>query len=249
MSGYRFFASCYDNLTCNVDYGQMADFLHGSLSSQGITGGLLLDIACGTGTLSMEMAKRGYEVIGIDASPDMLSTAQTKAWQNETNILFLCQEMQNLDLYGTVDAAICSLDSLNHITDTNTLAKTLERIHLFLNPGGIFIFDVNTPYKHREILGDNAFVFECGELFTVWRNEYDPSAEKVSIQLDFFREKGKLYERITESFEEKAYSDAALSALLSKTGFEILSRFDDYSHRLVTDATQRIVYLTKKRIE
>lgn len=135
----------------------------------------------------MELSKRGYEMIGVDASPDMLCAAQEKCAQAGAEVLFLCQPMEALDLYGTVNAAVCTLDSLNHITDPDTLREVLRRVSLFLEPGGLFVFDVNTPYKHREVLGNHTFVYDLEGLYCVWQNAYCAKDTSVEILLDFLK--------------------------------------------------------------
>lgn len=162
MGGYADFAAFYDRLTDDVGYPQRADYIAELLMEHGMKKGIVLDLACGTGSLTLELSKRGYEMIGVDASPDMLCAAQEKCAQAGAEVLFLCQPMEALDLYGTVNAAVCTLDSLNHITDPDTLREVLRRVSLFLEPGGLFVFDVNTPYKHREVLGNHT-------LCMIWR--------------------------------------------------------------------------------
>ena len=157
---YSYFACVYDLLTENVEYSRRADYICSLLSENGINGGLLLDVACGTGSLCVELSKRGFDVTGIDISGEMLCEAQNKMYESGENILFLRQDMRSLDLYGTVDCAVCTLDSLNHLTSEEDLLRAFKSISLFLEDGGIFIFDMNTPYKHREILADNSFVYE-----------------------------------------------------------------------------------------
>ena len=157
-----------------------------------------------------------------DASPAMLSVAQEKAAQEGVSLLFLCQPMQKLDLYGTVNTVICTLDSLNHLTEEEELAETFRRVSLFLEPGGWFFFDTNTIYKHREILKDHVFVFDTDEVYCVWQNQYDPAGEKeqVEITLDFFEKQGDKYLRSREQFYERAYPTATLCRLLQEAGLE-----------------------------
>ena len=170
MGGYADFAAFYDRLTDDVGYPQRADYIAELLMEHGMKKGIVLDLACGTGSLTLELSKRGYEMIGVDASPDMLCAAQEKCAKAGAEVLFLCQPMEALDLYGTVNAAVCTLDSLNHITDPDTLREVLRRVSLFLEPGGLFVFDVNTPYKHREVLGNHTFVYDLEGLYCVWQN-------------------------------------------------------------------------------
>ena len=160
MSGYQLFSQFYDNLTFNVDYAKRAEYIQSVLSLYGHDMGLTLDLACGTGSLTIEFKRRGVDVFGIDGSYDMLSRAMDKAYDEDLQILFLCQQMESLDLYGTIDTCICTLDSLNHITDKEKLQQVFDRVALFMNPDGCFVFDVNTVYKHQHILADNTFVYD-----------------------------------------------------------------------------------------
>ena len=162
---YQAFASYYDRLIGNeVDYRARARYFDALIRRYADTPeqNLLLDLACGTGSLSVELSAIGYDVIGVDASAEMLAEAAAKG---RGKILFLCQAFDTLDLYGTVGAVVCALDSLNHITDAAALEAAFARVALFTAPGGVFVFDVNTPYKHREILADNTFVYDLGDLF------------------------------------------------------------------------------------
>ena len=182
---YQAFASYYDRLIGNeVDYRARARYFDALIRRYADTPeqNLLLDLACGTGSLSVELSAIGYDVIGVDASAEMLAEAAAKG---RGKILFLCQAFDTLDLYGTVGAVVCALDSLNHITDAAALEAAFARVALFTAPGGVFVFDVNTPYKHREILADNTFVYDLGDLFCVWQNTTDASLQ-TEIALDFF---------------------------------------------------------------
>ena len=170
---YNTFASFYDELTDNISYPARAAYFDSIIRRWCPKASILLDLACGTGTLSIELARLGYDVVGTDGSEQMLSEAmQNKAralygedFEREElsdpsieRLLFLCQPMQQLDMYGTIDAAVCALDSLNHITDPAVVQKVFDRVSLFMNPGAVFVFDVNSVYKHREVLGNNVFL-------------------------------------------------------------------------------------------
>ena len=247
MSGYGLFANVYDTLTENVNYTARADYIADLLAENGITGGILLDLACGTGTLSIEMAKKGYEVIGVDASADMLSEAMNNAYESEENILFLCQPMQELDLYGTINAAICTLDSINHLTDEQDVQAAFNKVSLFTEQGGIFIFDVNTIYKHREILADNTFVYDLDEVYCVWQNSLDKETDTVQIDLDIFEmlEDGA-YERTQESFCERAYSVECLKDMLAKAGFDVLNVYDELTKNEPNEKSERLFIIARK---
>ena len=249
MSAYDVFAAYYDALTDDVQYAARAAYLRQLLASMGMRGGTLLDLACGTGSMTVEMAGYGYEMIGVDASAEMLCAAQQKAMQRGFNILFLCQPMQQLDLYGTVRGTICTLDSLNHLTDPNDLRETIRRVALFTEPGGVFIFDVNTPYKHRHILADNTFVRETDDVFCVWQNEHIDD-DTVRITLDFFErddEDEDIYIRSREQFCERAYAIDWLQDILEEYGFSVEGVYAEGTSEPPTQNTQRVVFAAVKR--
>lgn len=245
---YTVFAESYDALMENVDYDACAAFLCKTLRRYGIADGLLLDLACGTGSVSVRLSQAGYEVIGTDASPDMLAIAQQKAQEAGRDVLFLCQDMRALDLYGTVRAAVCTLDGLNHLPDLDAVRETLRRVALFLEPGGLFLFDVNTVYKHREVLGNNAFVYDTDDVFCVWQNALQPD-DTVQMDLDFFfpadGEDG-VYVRESEHLTERAYSVAQWQAALSDAGFRVLEMHDGYTESPPAAHSARVVYAVQK---
>lgn len=254
MSGYGPFARYYDALTANVDYvGRAAAFdqiirKYWDGKKGAYEPGLVLDLACGTGALSLELANLGYDVIGADLSAAMLSVAAQKVSDRPgKNILFLNQGMEHLDLYGTVDAAICALDSINHIGDERGLLTAFQKVSLFTNPGGLFVFDVNTLYKHREALGCNAFVYDLPQVFCCWQNEFYPKTGRVDITLDFFAPSGDgNHTRETESFSEWFYSDEVLTETLKKSGFEHLETLDGDSFGPVSETSQRLMYVVRR---
>ena len=245
---YDIFSSVYDILTENVNYQKIADKICSLLSQNEINGGLLLDLGCGTGTLSFLLEKKGFDVIGVDASEDMLMVANEKKHEENSNAMFLCQHAETLDLFGTIDCAVCVLDTINHIHKLKLVAETFLRISLFMNMGGIFIFDINTPYKHEKILGNNTFIYDMDEVFCAWQNSFNKEEMETKIDLDFFikNEDDDLFERYSESFCEYAYNPEYIFFMLEKCGFEILGTYDDYSDNPVNDETQRITVVAKK---
>lgn len=245
---YGIFSSVYDILTENVPYERIADSICSLLHKNGVDGGLLLDLGCGTGTLSFLLEQKGYDVIGVDASEDMLMIANEKKYEEDSSAMFLCQKGEELDLYGTIDCAVSSLDTINHIDSIEKIEKTFSRISLFMNMGGIFIFDINTPYKHKKILGDNTFVYDMDDVYCVWQNSFDNNEHKTTIDLDFFikNEDDECYERYSENFCEYAYKPEEVISLLDTYGFEVLDTFDDYSDNPVNAETQRMVIVARK---
>ena len=243
---YSIFADFYDELMYDVDYKKRTSYLMKLFKKYGKAPTLLLDAACGTGGFSNEFARLGVEVIGADMSEEMLSIARESAMEQGNDILFLCQRLEELDLYGTVDGAVCCLDSLNHITDYNTLCKAIKRISLFLEQEKLFIFDVNTEYKHKEVLGNNVFVIERDDVYCVWANKHTLKNNKTDIMLDFFVKDGENYSRFSEEFSERAYSKEQLEKAIKNAGLEIVGVFDDMTEKPLTDTSERAIYVTRK---
>lgn len=242
---YGCFSSVYDSLMADCDYKARADYLLGLFSAYSHKPKLLLDLCCGTGSLSVELAKSGAEVIAVDMSEGMLDKAVGKAREAGIDMLCLCQDASELDLYGTVDGAVCTLDSINHIVDDGDLQRVFNRVSLFLEPDCLFIFDVNTEYKHENILGDNTFVIEDEDIYCVWQNFYDPPFTDIS--LDFFVKNGAMYNRMSEQFSERSYSDAELMKMAKNAGFEPVAVFDDMTCNPPRHDSERVIYVLKKR--
>ncbi|MDD2956400.1 MAG: methyltransferase domain-containing protein [Oscillospiraceae bacterium] len=247
MGGYASFARYYDRLTENVEYRSRAEYFARLFQRYCPQPGLVLDLACGTGSLTVELADMGYEMIGVDGSAEMLSAAMAKTGARGLSVLYLCQDMTELDLYGTVGAALCTLDSVNHITSLEELREVFRRVSLFTEPGGVFFFDANTPYKHREILADNAYIYDFDGLYCGWQNAYDPADGSVNIRLDFFSKGKNGWLREQEEFSERAYSARELEELLAETGFELLAVYGDDTMEPPVETTQRWVYAARKR--
>ncbi|MGN0493724.1 MAG: class I SAM-dependent DNA methyltransferase [Acutalibacteraceae bacterium] len=249
MSEYDNFAPVYDRLMSDVDYKARTDRLLELFCEYDRTPALMLDLACGTGGFSNEFAARGIEVIGVDMSEEMLSAARESSAERGTDVLYLCQRAEELDLYGTVDGAVCCLDSLNHITDYDGLCKAIGRVSLFLEAGRLFIFDVNTVFKHKFILADNTFIIEQDGVFCAWQNSTDEETNITDISLDFFVEEGNYYKRSSEDFSERAYTEEELASALNAAGLEILKIYDDMTDNPVWEYTERAVYVTRKKEE
>lgn len=248
MSNYDIFADYYDTLTANAEYEKRAQYITKILNRCGHSNGILLDLACGSGTLSFLMEKAGFDVIGVDKSPSMLNKALVKKGENSSNALFLNQDASQLDLFGTINVCICTLDSINHFGSEETLSQVFSKIGLFMEKGGIFIFDVNTLYKHKYVLSDNSFVYDLPDgTFVSWQNFYNKADNSVDICLDFFISQADgTYNRCSEDFTEYYFSDDILSSLLRNTGFEVISIYDDLSFNAPDEKTQREVFVCKK---
>lgn len=218
MSCYNGLAPWYDKLTGDVPYGSFADFYEEEFRADGGEFSMLLDLCCGTGTLTWELARRGYEMIAVDQSPDMLMEAQSKAVSDVTPPLFICQEAGELDLYGTVDAAVCSLDGMNYIP-AEELPELFHRLHLFIRPEGLLIFDIRAPEFLRALDGD-IFVDEKEDVLCLWRADFDEELSAIVYGMDIFSlEKRGLWSRENEEHIEYAHTTEKLRALLEAAGF------------------------------
>lgn len=225
---YDFLAPAYDGLTRDVDYVAFADFFEKVCSEYGVEPEIVLDLACGTGTLACLMAERGCETIGVDASEEMLMEAANKAERLKSGTvrpLFLCQRMQELDLYGTVGAALCALDGLDYVPEED-LYEVFRRLGLFIEPGGVFLCDINKPEKLRSLNG-GLFIDETEEAFCVWRAEWDGKINACRYGIDIFTEAGDgLWERDFEEHIEYAHTAETITEKLKAAGFSDFRLYD-----------------------
>lgn len=248
MTSYGFLAGCYDQFTTDVNYPRWADYIESHFQKLGLPGNTILDLACGTGSLTWELAQRGYDMIGVDLSPDMLAEAMEKQRPiHGTAPVFLCQSMDKLDLYGTIDACVCCLDSINYVLDPKKLQKALERVYLFLMPGGIFLFDINSPYK-LEHLDGQIFLDETEDAYCVWRAEYSKRSHICSYFMDIFQldEETGLWERENELHQERAYAPEDLVSLLKQTGFQDIKQYGNLKMRAPKQEEDRIFFVARK---
>lgn len=247
MAYFNAFSSVYDEYTQNVNYAERAGYIAELLQKSGVSDGILLDAACGTGSLSLQLCRLGFDIIAVDNSPDMLMVAREKLSAVLDKALLLCQDITQLDLYGTVDCVVCSLDSVNHLLTPEEVLAAFKSIGVFTRSGGVFVFDVNTLYKHRNLLSDNTFVFENDSSFLVWRNSECDDNDVVNIILDIFIEdENGCYKRCCEDFSERAYDTALLSELLEKAGFSVEKICGDMSFSAPKEQEERIYFVAKK---
>lgn len=242
-SGYGDFAHGYDALTFNVPYDKIAEYYSGVI--RGLTDGRrLLDMGCGTGNLTVRLAKAGFETIGQDVSAEMLSYAAQKS----SKVRWICQSMTETELGEPVDVIVSTLDSINHLAEKSDIAECFRRASENLNTGGIFAFDVNTVYKHREVLGNNTFVYDVDGVYCVWQNEYVPEDNRVSIGLDlFFEEEDGSYTRGFEEFSEIALENDEYLSLLEESGFEIVDVFEYLTYNIPQKNSEKLLIVAKKR--
>lgn len=245
MNEYNVIAGVYDRINSGVDYASWADYAE-SIFRKHMSDrpNLVLDLACGTGSMTLELARRGYDMIGVDLSEDMLAEATDRMYtmidggelpEVGARPLFLCQDIREFELYGTVGAALCCLDSLNYLTEDGDLEKTFRTVHNYLEPGGVFLFDMNTPYKFETVYGDNSYVYELdadsgNDKFCVWQNYYDPQNRLCDFMLTLFeRNADGLYSRSDEDQRERCYSFLEIKNALASCGFDLVSLSDGFS--------------------
>lgn len=249
MSGYGDFARVYDALNSDACYEQRGEYLWSAFKKfrNGKGPKTCLDLACGTGILTEFFAKKGCEMIGVDGSVEMLNGARRRLCENFPETLLLCQDMTKLDLYGTVEGGICTLDSINHLCEKEQVSRLFSRLKFFIEPGGIFIFDVNTPYKHQNILADNCFVIEREGLYCGWQNFLDEDGLRVDIVLDMFVERNGLYDRLCEEFSERAYTAEELTEIVEQNEFAVLAVYGDMTFEPPEPNEQRYIFVIKRK--
>ena len=244
---YENLAGCYDQFTRDVDYVRWADYLERHFARSALPIHTVLDLACGTGSLTLELARRGYEMIGVDQSEEMLAQAAEKCRQaSEIPPLFLHQSMDKLDLYGTIDACVCCLDSVNYVTSPQKLERAFQRVHTFLMPGGLFVFDVNTPDKLRALHGQ-VFLDESADAYCVWRADYSARRRVCTYGMDLFTlEPDGRWSRAEELHEEYAYEPDELEALLNRAGFSRIKQYGERKLRAPKAGEGRIFFAARK---
>lgn len=240
MSNYTVFAQYYDRLLKNAEYEVRSDYISGFFNAYGINGGKLLDLACGTGEFSKYFTEKGYEVTGVDLSEDMLTLAKSKCPEGK----FIKGDISSFNTSEEYDACICCLDSLNHLTNREEWINCFKCVYNSLKSGALFVFDVNSVYKHNNVLAGNSFVFDEDDFFLAWDNE-DLGDNKVRIFLDFFVFNGKNYDRYSECFDELAFETEDIKTMLND--FEILGIYGDLSNSAPKDDSERIYFVCKRK--
>ena len=243
MSAYERLASYYDQLTGDVGYERRADYLEKLFRKSRIPVQTVLDLACGTGTMTAILTERGYEMIAVDSSAEMLMEAREKAagLTGEPPV-FLNQSMTNLDLYGTVDAAICCLDSLNYLTSPRDVQKTFQRLHLFIAPGGLLVFDINSANFLRNLDGQ-VFLDETDDVYCVWRAEFEKRSKTCTYWMDIFTARPDgTWDRELEEHRERAYEVEELREWLMEAGFTHVQTYGDCRMNAPRENEQRIYF-------
>ena len=247
MEAYGEFARVYDIFMDNVDYDAWASYLTKSLKEYGVCDGLVLELGCGTGTMTELLAESGYDMIGVDNAEEMLAEAMEKREESGHDILYLLQDMEEFELYGTVRAVISVCDSLNYITEEEDLLHVFSLVNNYLDPKGTFIFDMNTVYKYREMLGNTIIAENREEGSFIWENEYDEETGMNIYGLTLFlpREDG-LYEKTEEVHYQKAYSEEKIKELLEKAGMEVVAVYDAYTKNPPSAESGRLTFVARE---
>ena len=245
MDAYHALAVSYDRLTDDVDYRQTVEFYQQILNREGCRPRTAVDLACGTGSVTLLLAQEGIRIIGVDLSEEMLCVAQQKAQELENPPLFVCQDLSRLRLPRGVDLAVCALDSLDYILDPKDCAEAIRRVYQVLNPGGIFIFDVNTPEKLRAMDGQ-VFLDEDDEVYCVWRGSFDEDTNICSYGMDLFQRSGDIWHRSFEEHCEYAYSQEQLHGFLKDAGFQNIRIYADRRFESPQPGEQRIYFSARK---
>ena len=248
MDAYTGFAACYDEFMDNVPYEEWAARVTEILKQQGCGSGILLDLACGTGSLTELLAGEGYDMIGVDASEEMLNLAMKKREETGSGSLYLCQDMRELELYGTVAGAVCICDSLNYLTDPADLVHVFRLVNNYLDPGAPFVFDFNTGYKYREILGDSTIAENREDASFIWENYYDEEEKINEYDLTLFlRGEDGRFDRMCETHFQRAYELEEVKEALKEAGMEFVAAYDAFTEEPPREDSERICVAAREK--
>ena len=248
MEAYTSFAEVYDTFMDNVPYEEWAEYLAELLREYDIEDGLVLDLGCGTGSLTEILATKGYDMIGADGSAEMLEIAMEKKAQSGHDILYLLQDMREFALYGTVRAVVSVCDCVNYITDEKELEQVFRLVNNYLDPEGIFIFDFNTEYKYKEILGEQTIAEDREDCSFIWDNYYyeDESMNEYELTLFIKEQDSNLYRKYQEMHYQKAYTLDAMRELVEWSGLEFVTAYDAYTRKAPTETSERICVVARE---
>ncbi|HHU72877.1 MAG TPA: class I SAM-dependent methyltransferase [Clostridiales bacterium] len=250
MEPYTSFASVYDMFMDNIPYDQWADYVDGLLKKYGIHGGLLLELGCGTGSMTRRLSNKGYDVIGIDSSEEMLAIARDKT--EDSSILYLCQDMREFELYGTVAAVVSVCDSMNYILSEEDLIKIFRLVNNYLDPKGLFIFDLDTEYAYKDIIGDKTIAENREEGSFIWENTYYEEEKINQIDLTLFiptedSSSNKLFIKEEETHYRRAYSIDTIKRLIEEAGMEWVTAFHTLSEEAPRKDSERIYVIAREK--
>ena len=249
MEAYSGFAPIYDLFMGDVDYDSWAEYIKNIWEKYGKNPKLIAELGCGTGNITGRLAKMGYDMIGIDISEEMLLEAKEKAFDEGLEILYLLQDMTEFELFGTVDVIISTCDSMNYITEKEDLFKVFKLVNNYLDPKGLFIFDLNTEYKFKNILGENSFSQTDEDAAYIWENTYDGESKINEYYVNFFvkDEETGLYDRIEECHYEKAYDIEEIKELINKSGMDFVAAFDAFTFNEPNEKSERICIVAMEK--
>lgn len=257
MEAYTSFAAVYDTFMDNVPYEEWGEYIHGMLCKYGVEDGIVLDLGCGTGTMTEILAGYGYDMIGVDNSEDMLELAMEKRIESGHDILYLLQDMREFELYGTVRAVVSVCDSVNYVTEPGELEEVFRLVNNYLDPRGVFLFDFNTDYKYREIMGDCTIAEDRGECSFIWDNYYYENEQINEYDLTLFiQEKNpdetqsdqmpQLYRKYKETHYQRGYTLKEMQVLLEKAGLVFEAAYDVDSKEEPSDTSERICVIARE---
>lgn len=247
MGAYESFASVYDLFMDEINYDEWVYYVEKLWNRFDLKPDIVCELGCGTGNISLRLAEKGYETIGIDISADMLSEAKMKAEQNGTDVLFLLQDMREFELYGTVNSILCLCDSLNYITDDEDMQQVFNLVNNYLHPGGLFVFDLNTEYKFKEIYGENTFSETDEDAVYIWENYYDEEERINEYYLNFFmKNETGTYDRTQEEHFERAYSLDEIKRFIEKSGMKFEAAYDAFTFEPVKENSERIYVVARE---
>jgi len=246
MEAYTDFAYVYDTLMDNTPYKEWCARITDILRRDGIENDLVLDLGCGTGTLTELLAKEGYDMIGIDYSQEMLARAMEKRDESGLQILYLLQDMREFELYGTVKAVVSVCDSLNYLLEEEDVIETFRLVNNYLDPKGLFIFDFNTVYKYKEVIGDATIAENREDCSFIWENYYHEEDEINEYEVTFFVKEGELFRRFEETHYQRGYTPQQMKDFLKKAGLEFVSMADSDTGGEVTPESERIYMIAKE---
>lgn len=246
MEAYSDFALVYDTLMDNTPYDRWCELIVGILKRYGIEKDLVLDLGCGTGTLTELLAKEGYDMIGVDYSEEMLSRAMEKREESGLSILYLLQDMREFELYGTVKAVVSVCDSLNYLLEEEDVIETFRLVNNYLDPKGLFIFDFNTVHKYRDVIGDTTIAENREDCSFIWENYYHEEERINEYDVTFFVKEGELFRRFEENHYQRGYTVEEMQAYLEKAGLELISTQDADTLMEVTEETERVYMIARE---
>ncbi|MBP5183809.1 MAG: class I SAM-dependent methyltransferase [Lachnospiraceae bacterium] len=242
---YTSFAAVYDSFMNDIPYKKWADFVTAKYRQSGIRSKLACDLGCGTGRLTRLLAKRGFDMIGVDVSPEMLDIAKEK--DDVTSTLYLCQDMREFELFGTVGTIVSACDCVNYITDMRDLKRVFRLVNNYLEPRGLFVFDFHTEHYYRDILANNTFAANYEDASFIWENEYDKKTGKNSYFLTVYAKEGEAYRRFEELHIQRGYTLETIKKLIEDAGLEFEGAFDDYGEAPATPDSKRITVVAREK--